>query len=1201
MLYPLLPAQKEYYADAFLGNSTKYIIGVKLVFPKVFSYEKMQEAGYQVVRHNDVLRLKFENNGQYFDEFKEWKFPYVQFETQEELEEYTQKALNEQTRIFDKPFDIRIFRCKDVSGYILLGHHLRFDGLSGYLLARDYAYFLGEEKPREFGSFENYLKEYPLYTASKTYEKDKSFWVKKLRSVGVEYYQNSVSLGKVKDTEFYFDGKITQLIQDFCQKNDFNESVVLYSLFIGFYSRIKNLNKFSVGVPVLNRTSQEMNVMGMFMHVLPLYVNAEDKTFIDLLSDVDDGFFELLKHQKFTRYDIVNECKEFLPVSNLFDVSIDYSPFPTAKGYDFDIIYAKDSSLPLEVHFFDRDGKIKVVIRHKEGFFAGVFEDRLQESFLNFIQAVLNDPTKGIALHDFYPSEIPLSALKGERVALPQKTISSYFEDTALSCPDKTCIACDGNKTYREFLDTIKVLDGGIRKITRNAKQTIAVMVDRTYLTYALLFAILRGGNAYLPISHEWPTGRIKDIISSSGVKFVVGEERFLPTIDGVKSISVNDLSAFNGETPPSTACISDDLAYVLYTSGTTGKPKGVKITHRSVVNRIVWMQSTYSCPADVVLQKTPLTFDVSVWETFWIAFKPSEMVTIAPEMHASPSAIIEAINAYGVTHLHFVPSVFKVFVKYLKDKDTANLSTLKHVFLSGENMDSATADDFLGLRACENIRLHNLYGPTECTVDVTYHDHIKGETPIPIGKPIWNTEIYVTDSIGRVLPAGVSGEICVSGEPLSQGYLNDEELTREKFYYNEFIGQRIYKTGDLGYVDKNGEVVFVGRKDSIVKINGQRTSLLEIEDLIKSVGVEDVCVLQKDDKLTCYYNGSVEETLIKAKCLEVLPRGVCPSAFVKLDKMPLKENGKIDENALLSIKIDLQRGELPRDELEKEICDIFKDKLKVDVFRDTDFIYAGGTSLDVYELLSAYDLFKEILPSTFLKDPTPKGVASAIRAGKKNECLQPMTKPSSLSVVCFPYAAGGAEAFTALSKRLSGRGVACYFADVADLQKLSNEIVELTKTSAVVFYAHCIGSGFALEVLKGLEGRVSKLVVGGNIPPKKANSPWTNTPTTVIKALLKKMGAPKQVLNDDTLSRFRRDTDRYFDIMKTLNKVDVDLTPVVWKKDLFTPFAKTAKKEWERFATTVEDPVFIETDNHYFQSSNADVVADIIISKFDR
>ena len=486
-----------------------------------------------------------------------------------------------------------------------------------------------------------------------------------------------------------------------------------------------------------------------------------------------------------------------------------------------------------------------------------------------------------------------------------------------------TAVICDHDKlfdvpslTYGQLNDKVNQLAHLLRAEGVRPGHIVALMVERSFPMAIGTLAIIKAGAAYLPVSPENPPDRIEYILRDGGVKILLLHNKTAGRI-AFRGLTVNldDPDVYRGPTTnPALLNKPQDLAYVIYTSGSTGKPKGVMIEHRSVVNRLHWMQRAYPIgESDVILQKTPHCFDVSVWELFWWALEGAKLCFLMPGGERNPPALVETIKKYRVSVLHFVPSMLNVFLEYLEGRTgnvESGLASIRRVFASGEALTPSHVrkfNDIFGSKT--SARLTNLYGPTEATVDVSYFDcpTYNDFATIPIGRPIHNTRLYIIKE-GQQAAVGEPGELCIAGVGLARGYLNNAALTDEKFIDNPVKpGERIYRTGDVARWLPDGNIEYLGREDHQVKIRGLRIELGEIESTIREYpGVSDsVAVVKKYSEniiliisyLVCKSDLEVEG--LKRYLKKHLPAYMIPNCFEKIAEIPLTPNGKADRKAL--------------------------------------------------------------------------------------------------------------------------------------------------------------------------------------------------------------------------------------------------------------------------------------------------------------
>jgi iturin family lipopeptide synthetase B len=554
----------------------------------------------------------------------------------------------------------------------------------------------------------------------------------------------------------------------------------------------------------------------------------------------------------------------------------------------------------------------------------------------------------------------------------------------------------------------------------------VGIMVERSVEMIIGILSILKSGGAYLPIDPEYPQERIDFMMKDSWAKLLAttgnlakedekvrrweGEinyiEELLRAYDPLSfstsssaSSAVKNLLPATGNLPPAIS-----LAYIIYTSGSTGRPKGVLIKHGAVVNRLNWMQQMYPLGShDIILQKTPFTFDVSVWELFWWSFYGARLCLLYPGEEKDPAAIIKAIDRNYVTTMHFVPSMLNAFLAYIESsRESYRCVGLRQVFASGEVLGASHVEQFHRLLKVNEdcrLRLVNLYGPTEATVDVSYYncsaDHRFDKVTVPIGKPINNIRLYIVNIDLGLQPIGIAGELCIAGVGLARGYLNRPELTSERFIYfahhspltihhspitNQYLPEghlllraksqepraKFYKTGDLACWLSDGNIEFLGRIDHQVKIRGSRIELGEIENrLLNHHEIKEAVVLvqeeEKGDKYICAYvvcrsKPSVSE--LREYLGKKLPDYMIPSYFVKLEKIPLNANGKIDRKALPGLRGNSLNDDIecipPQNEVEKILVEIWKKVLgREEVGINQNFFAIGGDSIKSIQIIS--------------------------------------------------------------------------------------------------------------------------------------------------------------------------------------------------------------------------------------------------------
>jgi len=504
-----------------------------------------------------------------------------------------------------------------------------------------------------------------------------------------------------------------------------------------------------------------------------------------------------------------------------------------------------------------------------------------------------------------------------------QVTLQELIEAQVLLRPSQAALICDHDRYWGTSTLNYGQLNERANQVAHLLRQSgvrpgdiVGIMVERSFAMIIGIFGIIKAGGAYLPLSSEDPPDRQGFVLGDAGVKILlVHAATAAKAPAGLTIINLEQPQTYTGlVTNPVLVNQPADLAYVIYTSGSTGKPKGVMIEHRSVVNRLHWMQAAYPIDhRDVLLQKTSFCFDVSVWELFWWAIDGAALCLLMPRGEKIPLMLLETIRKHRVSVLHFVPSMLNVFLEYLDGKPAkveSGLATVRRIFASGEALSPAHVrkfNDIIGQST--GCRLANLYGPTEATVDVTYFDCPPDGHPerIPIGRPIQNIRAYIIRD-GESMPVGETGELCLAGVGLARGYLNNPQLTQERFTtHPAIVGERIYRTGDIARWLPDGNIEYLGREDQQVKIRGLRIELGEIENTIQTFpGIADCVVITKkySESITLIIaylvcREEVDVAALKPYLQRQLPEYMVPGHFEKLDVLPVTSNGKVDRKAL--------------------------------------------------------------------------------------------------------------------------------------------------------------------------------------------------------------------------------------------------------------------------------------------------------------
>jgi len=556
-------------------------------------------------------------------------------------------------------------------------------------------------------------------------------------------------------------------------------------------------------------------------------------------------------------------------------------------------------------------------------------------------------------------------------------TLGQRFLDQAQRTPQAVALRFRGEtRSYGELLERARRIARGLQHKGIHAGDVVGVQLHRGVELYEAIHAVALLGATYLPLDPDLPKARTAMMVHDADVAFVVDDVDALAT----------DL--------PSTTPVPDDLdaaAYLLFTSGSTGRPKGVLVSHRAIDNRLAWMQHHVGLTTDDrVLHKTPISFDVSIWELFWPLQVGASVVIAEPGAHRDPRALATLITERRVAVLHFVPSMLRAFLADRASREAVAHARVRAVVTSGEAL---TADLVSGARECFGVAPTNLYGPTEAAVDVTVwdctpEDAVDGHN-VPIGRPVWNTSCFVLDAAGSPAGVGIAGELWLGGVQLAQGYVGRPDLTAERFVETRW--GRLYRTGDRAAWRADGALRYLGRTDDQVKIRGQRVELGEIEAML--AGVAPVAAGAIDGQLVVWFvagdDANELRDALRDTATATLPAAFVPSRWVAVPELPLSPSGKTDRRRLAEIApppgVDAGSEVAPRDLLEQRIGALIAELLGYDVVPvDGDFFALGGDSLSVLRLLGrlADDLDVTIGLADAFAHPTAAGLATLVSSG---------------------------------------------------------------------------------------------------------------------------------------------------------------------------------------------------------------------------
>jgi len=1001
--YPLTASQHRMWVlSQFAGGSLAYNMPLTVKFTGSIDLFKLERSFQILIGQYEILRTYFKTNEE--GEVHQYVVPADTIDFKIERADFSNQA-NPDHSTFEyllkknsEPFNLEhapllkssiIRLADDVHVFFLSMHHIIGDGWSIQLLVSKIIQIynsLVQEKEINLPELKIQYKDYAVWHNSEA-GKDKhkiaeKYWLNQfsgeLPVLELPVFKTRPGIKTYNGDQYsaVFSKPLLEALQLFSKSQD-------ATLFMTLMTGVKTLlYKYSaqtdivVGTPIAGREHPDLEQqIGLFLNTLPIRTEiAENQSFLALLKTEKTVLLEAYEHQTYPFDELVDKLniKHDRSRSTLFDVMIvlqnqsqlsnlnneesvkglkveGYGTAANTSKFDIEFIFTEsEEGLALNIIYntdIYESSQIKQIFSHLENIFIQALKnpnvllqeiDYLSQQEKNHLLLDLNDTAVD------YPKN---------------KKIVDLFEEQAQKTPDNIAIIFENKQfTYRELDEASNQLAHYLKDFYAiQPDDLVGILLDRSEKMIISLFAILKSGGAYVPIDTTYPKDRIAYIIKDGNLKTCLDENEF----QKFKELQENYSKSKGFETVK-----TQNLAYCIYTSGSTGNPKGVLNHHAGLYNRLMWMKEYLNVSEkDVFLQKTPYTFDVSVWELILPFITGSTLVIAKPDGHKDPHYLQNLIEAKRVSIIHFVPSMLGVF---LLETSTAKESSLSHIVCSGEELPAVMA------QSCKEkfptARLHNLYGPTEAAIDVTAIDLTEIDTithGVSIGKPIANTKIYIVNNAFQLQPAGVAGELLISGIQVARGYLNLDQLTQERFIPDPFReGYRVYRTGDVAQWKPDGTIHYIGRIDNQVKIRGNRIELGEVEKAIMDYpGIKKAVAttkeLNNEKILVAYYlqEHDIDKAEMRHYLQKKLPEYMVPGFYVVLENLPLTSSGKIDKKALPAIiGEDLIRKEYvaPVNESERKIAEIWQDVLGVERVGVTDnFFELGGDSIRSIRILS--------------------------------------------------------------------------------------------------------------------------------------------------------------------------------------------------------------------------------------------------------
>ena len=913
-------------------------------------------------------------------------------------------------------------------------HHIVSDAWSNPILAKDLtaAYRLAVASQEEV--FLPELKiQYTDYAAWQReryergeFEKSLAYWNSYLGDqvpdieLPTDYKRPGVQMFSGARSSIALPADLANALRQLCRKEKCTPFMILLAAWQVLLARYSDQMEFAIGVPHAGRPFDELqDLMGYFVSTQVFRANLSPAmTLRDIVRQVRKDALGLMNHAELPLEILLEARSEQRDPSRnpLFQIMFGVQMDGDAEQLEFDGVIAEPmraengtTKFELSLNCVIGKESVQCDLEYRTDLFEQGTAEKLLERYQQVLTTLCENHSRclgelevlgpcerrelaewGVNTKEYSDAE-PVHHLIEKQAAATPETMALVFSDLTLSYAELN--ACANQLAHY-------LIGLGIKPETR-----VGISVERSIEMVVGLLGILKAGGAYVPLDPDYPSDRLAYMVEDSGIELLLTQQHLresLPVAENLNVIELDQLDVtHHASTNPSVALHGEHLAYVIYTSGSTGRPKGAANRHHALTNRLQWMQEAYDLTADdTVLQKTPFSFDVSVWEFFWPLMQGARLVMAPPGAHREPTQLVELIRTHKITTLHFVPSMLQAFLAH---GEVETCTSLTRLVCSGEALPAELQNQvFVRL---PRTALYNLYGPTEAAIDVTHWTcQDDGRSQVAIGQPIAGIRTYVLDGDLNLVPPGVSGELYLGGLGLARGYLHRPDLTAERFVADPFTeGERLYRTGDLVRWRDDGQLEYLGRLDHQVKIRGLRIELGEIEaELLAQSAVREAVVVAQEgsggSRLVAYVvpqaDSELDTSSLREALGQTLPDYMVPGVLVSLDALPLNANGKVDRKALPEPGLASgSQYEPPQGEVEKALAEIWSEILGVNqVGRHDNFFELGGHSLlalKALEQMRHRGLTAEV--RTLFQHPELTAFAQAIaQKPEQQECIIP-------------------------------------------------------------------------------------------------------------------------------------------------------------------------------------------------------------------
>ncbi|AOM78758.1 hybrid non-ribosomal peptide synthetase/type I polyketide synthase [Pedobacter steynii] len=854
-----------------------------------------------------------------------------------------------------------------------------------------------------------------------------TYWQEALKDYKRFVFSSVEEVSEYRTHQSSLDGALLSGLNSWNLSSEVSVRSLCFSAFVYALYMLSYENDLTVGLVTNNRPALEDGdqILGCFLNTVPFRTSVpEQGSWLSFVQEINTKLNGQKEYERLSFSKIVSGLQEASgdqnPITDVLFNYVDFHVYDALQGAELNegggaVLSdgpvadqgegvsgeTRNNSL-FNLNVDRTGGELKLSLCYQSNFVSGSTVEQFMSYYHRVLELILSSPDSPIGMGSVLSVQEQEQLLYGfnatAAVYPADQTILDLFVEQVGRNPEAVALSDEQRSmTYEELDQRSSQLANYLHQHVGLEKgKIVGLLIDREIDLIPVIFGVLKAGYAYIPIDVKHPLERINSIIEDSGLSFIIKSDHIQYAVaTQIDQTSITDLwkdlNAID-HSRPIVDITGKDLAYIIYTSGSTGRPKGVMIEHHSLVNIITAMDQKYPLSAtDKFLLKTNYSFDVSVAEIFGWFLNGGSLCILKSGSENDPSAILDTIEQNRITHINFVPSMFSAFLNFIGQRDLNKIASLKYIFLAGEALSGELVRKFQALKT--GIAIENVYGPTEATVYSSAYSTLPNndKLPVPIGKPLKNVKFYILNASGCLLPRGVAGELYIGGAGVARGYLNNEDLTAERFVGSPYSeNQKLYKSGDLAKWTVDGDILFIGRIDNQVKLRGYRIELGEIENqLLSYTGVNHAIVLLREKQgsknLIAYYSAEqeIENAKLKTFLLNKLPEYMVPVIYMYLENVPLTTSGKIDKKALPDPGMEEQSAyeEATRKE-EILLVDIWSKVLGVKkVGIHDNFFSLGGDSIKSIQISSRLrGLGYELSVKSVFNFPVIKTLASKLK-----------------------------------------------------------------------------------------------------------------------------------------------------------------------------------------------------------------------------